>query len=146
MLTWYMYAKIMRGTVDTMPVKLNLNAFISLKLWDVDGTIVLSVAKTKVTARHRYMEQSTPNSDEKRRALALRGIDIGNKIAYEYITPQKIFPVHCSSYKIAGKSSFAIYISKILGICCLTNTMYENVNPIRHTRLRIDVTLAMRGP
>lgn len=71
---------MIKGTVETTPLYDNLKASIFLKFPGTSGTIVSSVKKTMTTAMHRYIEHKTPKRLENLRALAFRGIDIGNKI------------------------------------------------------------------
>jgi len=46
-----------------------------------------------VTAKQRYIEQSTPKREEYLSELAFLGIAIGNNIKNEKAAPQKVVPV-----------------------------------------------------
>ena len=48
---------------------------------------------TQVTAKHKYIEQSTPNREEYLNELAFLGIAIGKSIPKENTAPQKVVPV-----------------------------------------------------
>lgn len=74
--------------------------------------------KTNVTARQRYMEHNTPKSDENLKLLAFLGIDIGNKMQNEKISPQKRFPVLLFKIHV-GAVFLSTYISIIVGTAFL---------------------------
>ena len=80
------------GTDDTIPLYDTLNAYISPKFSDTDGTNFLSfvVKNTHRTARLKYIEHNTPKSEENLSALAFLGKDIGNKIPNEKIIAQRV--------------------------------------------------------
>lgn len=63
----------------------------------MSGTYCLSAKNTVATEMLRYIEQITPNTDENKRALAVLGIDNGNRINPEnriptFFCPFGLFP------------------------------------------------------
>ena len=75
-----MYAKIINGTVETMPLYDTLKASIYWKLVVGSGTMVLFPKNTPATPMQRYIEHKTPKRDENLKALAFLGMDMGNNI------------------------------------------------------------------
>ena len=118
-LTWYIYAKIIKGTEDTSPLYVNLKASILAKFSFVDWTSYLSVKNTHITAKLKYIEHKTPKSDENLKALAFLGIDIGNMIPKANIAAEIILPVVFSP-KTSNKSGLVEYLTTILGIAFFT--------------------------
>lgn len=121
-MTWYIYAKIIKGVVLTIPSKENLKASKSLKFYDGFGTNFLSVKNTIITAIQRYIEQSTPNRELYLRAEAFLGIDIGIitqkvNIKHQNTSPSLLLLSQSGKLPLPNGPSYYLII---LGIAVLT--------------------------
>lgn len=79
-----------------IPFYVILKGSILLRLSAIEGTYSLSEKNTVATAMLKQAEQRTPIKDENVNALAVLGIDKGNRIKNEAPTPHTISPVSFS--------------------------------------------------